>query len=127
MLQINANIAYRRFIIVLIYHILHKDISSLSSETKVLHYSVQTLYGFAYNVVAEVAQPVWCLIADCATGFRSRAEANDFFSRVCVQTSSDFHSASSYPRAPWALSQGVNCDRIVTLTIQPPSKCGSQE
>jgi len=35
-------------------------------------------------------------LEDRATGFRSSAEAKDFFSSLCVQTSSEDHSAS-YP------------------------------
>jgi hypothetical protein len=43
-----------------------------------------------------VAQPVQCLTTDWATGVRSPAEVRDYSSSLCVQTSSEAHSAS-YP------------------------------
>jgi hypothetical protein len=45
---------------------------------------------------AGVAQSVQCLTTDWTTGVRSRTEAEDFSSSLCVQTGSGAHPAS-YP------------------------------
>jgi hypothetical protein len=58
---------------------------------------------------------------DRAIGVRSPAEAEDFSSSFCVQTSSEAHPASC-PAIQWVLgvlSPGVKLGRGVTLTTDP--------
>jgi hypothetical protein len=45
------------------------------------------------DIGAEVPQSVWCTTADWMTGVQSLAEAKDFSSSLCVQTSSEAHPA----------------------------------
>jgi hypothetical protein len=56
-----------------------------------------------------------CLITDWTTGVRPPAEAKDFSSSLCVQTSPEAHPAS-YPVGTGALFLGVKRGRGVTLT-----------
>jgi hypothetical protein len=56
--------------------------------------------------------------ADWTTGVLSAAEANDFSSSLCVQTSSEAHPAS-YPMGTGSPFQGVKRGQGVTLTIHP--------
>jgi hypothetical protein len=53
---------------------------------------------------AGVAQSVKCQTTDCTTGVRSPAEANDFSSSLCFQTSSEAHP-SPIQRVPEVLSR----------------------
>jgi hypothetical protein len=53
------------------------------------------------------------------TGVSSPAEAEEFSSSLCVQTSSQVHPAS-YPTGTGVLSLGVKRGRGVTLTTHPP-------
>jgi hypothetical protein len=55
---------------------------------------------------------------DWKTGIRSPAEAKDFSSSLCVQTSPEAISASN-PIGTRFLSPGVNCGRGVTLSTHP--------
>jgi hypothetical protein len=55
---------------------------------------------------------------DRAIGVRSPAEERDFSSILCVQTSSEAHSAS-YPMGTGVLSEELKHGRGVTLTTHP--------
>jgi hypothetical protein len=67
------------------------------------------------TVGAGVAQSIQCLTTDWVTGVQSLAEAKDFFSSLCVQTSSEDHPAS-YTMVTGVLSLGVKCSRGMMLT-----------
>jgi hypothetical protein len=69
----------------------------------------------AFCTGAGLAQSVYCLTTDWTTGVRSPAEAKDFSSSLCVQTSFETHPAS-YPMGTGCPFLGVNGGRGVTLT-----------
>jgi hypothetical protein len=66
---------------------------------------------------AGVPQSVYCVTTDWTTGIRSPAEAKDFSSNLCVQTSSEAHRASD-PMGTGGPFPGVKRGRGVTLTTQ---------
>jgi hypothetical protein len=49
---------------------------------------------YCFEKASGVAQSVLCLTTDWTSGVRSPAEANDFSSSLCVQTSSEAHPPS---------------------------------
>jgi hypothetical protein len=70
-------------------------------------------YGYrGYFDKAGVAQSV-CLTTEWTTGVRSPAEAKDFSSSLCVQTSSEAHP-TSHPLVPRVLFLGVKLGLDVT-------------
>jgi hypothetical protein len=74
---------------------------------------------------AMVVQSVYCLTTDWTTGVRSPTEAKNFFSILCVQTSSEVHPAS-YSMGAGGPFPGVKRDRSVTLTTHSHF-CRSEE
>jgi hypothetical protein len=58
------------------------------------------------------------MTADWTTGVLSPAEAKDFFSSLCVQTSSEAHPPS-YPMGTGGRFVGVKRGRFVTLATHP--------
>jgi hypothetical protein len=66
----------------------------------------------------QVAHSAYCLTTDWMTRVRSPTEAKDSSSSLCVQTSSEAHSAS-YPMVTGCPFQGVKRGRCLTLTTKP--------
>jgi hypothetical protein len=65
-----------------------------------------------------------CLATDWTTGIRSPAEAKDFSSSLCVQTSSEAYPAS-YPMGTGGPFPGIKRGVGVTLTTHPHLVPGS--